>query len=359
MTNVYTPIDSSYKLVFDDEFNGTSLDTSKWTATSGWNIANQVSSPANVSVGGGDMTLTLASASSGSAVDSNYNTFSVPVGAYVEARVYFSGNGSQLYNWPAWWLSGPNWPDAGEHDIAEVLGGRLTVNYHSPSGAHNQGAVPGYWGDAFHVFGIMRNATSADVYWDGNLVASYPTDDNGAGEQMIFDMGSGQGPAAYGATGQLKVDYVHVYENNPNVAAVTPEAGYGGPGDTGDGGTVTPPPPPPPTVTPDKLVLTLSEDRARGTDAQFIAKLDGNQIAGPTSVTSLQSAGSTQDFTYTGTWGSGPHNLEIDFLNDFNNGHNQDRNLYVDQVAYDGANYLAQPDPMYSNGSVNIVVGHA
>ena len=263
MANVYTPIDSSYKLVFDDEFNGTSVNTSKWVVDNGTHMNNVTTSPSNVMEANGDLTLTLASATSGAEVQTPDNTgFTVAVGDYVEARVYFSGNGSQLYNWPAWWISGPNWPAAGENDIAEVLGGNLTVNYHSPSGSHNQGTVPGYWGDNFHVYGLMRNASSVDVYWDGKLVKSYPTDDNGVGEQPIFNIGSGQGsPVAYGAASQLKVDYIHVSSNASDAVAVTPDAGYGGPGDTGGGGT-PPPPPPPPTPSPSGTEITKATDAA-------------------------------------------------------------------------------------------------
>ena len=154
MSNVYIPIDLSYKLVFDDEFNGSSVDTSKWVIDTGPANNNITASASNVSVSGGNLILNFASATSGAEVQTPESGFGVPVGAYVEARVYFPGNGSQIYNWDAWWLSGPYWPAAGEHDIAEVLNGQLTTNYHSPSGAHNNGAVPGYWGDSFHVFGL-------------------------------------------------------------------------------------------------------------------------------------------------------------------------------------------------------------
>src|SRR5207248_2600614 len=70
------------------------------------------------------------------------------------------------------------------------------------------------------------------------------------------------------------------------------------------------PPPPPPQIGPDQLVLLLSEDRFGG-DAQFIAKVDGVQIAGPTAVTTLHSSGQSETFNYTGMWPAGAHDLEI------------------------------------------------
>ena len=33
-------------------------------------------------------------------------------------------NSQTIYNWPAWWVSGPSWPAAGENDIADGLGSR-------------------------------------------------------------------------------------------------------------------------------------------------------------------------------------------------------------------------------------------
>jgi hypothetical protein len=137
------------------------------------------------------------------------NGFLLPVGGYAEARVLFPGNGTSIYNWPAWWTSGPGWPAAGEHDIAEGLGS-LTVNYHSLSGSHNQGVIPGTWSNAFHVYGLHRKATSADVYWDGRLVKSYSTDDNGGAQSLLLNVGRGN-TAVYGTGSQVKVDYVRAW----------------------------------------------------------------------------------------------------------------------------------------------------
>ena len=116
----------------------------------------------------------------------------LPVGGYAEARISFPGNGTAIYNWPAWWTSGPNWPAAGENDIAEGLG-TLTENYHSPSGSHNPSTIPGTWSNGFHVYGLHRMASSADAYWDGQLVMSYATDDNGLPQSLILNVGNGYG----------------------------------------------------------------------------------------------------------------------------------------------------------------------
>jgi len=209
-------VPGSWTLAFDDEFSGTSLDLTKWSKV--WfsedGVMNNVGTySANVSVGGGVLTLQLADANSGALIHTGYGPgrYQLPVGGYAEARVLFPGDGRTIYNWPGWWASGPNWPEAGEHDIAEGLGS-LTVNYHSPSGAHNQGSVPGTWSNAFHTYGLHRKATSADVYWDGVLVKSYPTDDNGAGQSLLLNVGShSSGGNVFGAAGQVRVDYVRAW----------------------------------------------------------------------------------------------------------------------------------------------------
>ena len=198
----------NWNLTFDDEFNGTSLNTTTWNNHNGWTNQNNVTDYAsNIVEGGGNVTLTLASSSSGATIGSNQNVLAV--GDFAEARVYFAGNGTSIYNWPAWWASGPNWPSAGENDIAEGLG-TLTVNYHSPSGALNTGTVAGTWSNAFHTYGIYRAATYCNVYYDGTLVRHYTTSDNGGAEELLFTMGAAN-TLQFGTAGQMKVDYVRVW----------------------------------------------------------------------------------------------------------------------------------------------------
>jgi beta-glucanase (GH16 family) len=195
-------------MIFDDEFNGTALNTNVWSNHNGWTNQNNVTDYAgNVAESNGNLILTLASSTSGAAIGSNQNYLAV--GDFAEARVYFPGSGTTIYNWPAWWVSGPNWPAAGESDIAEGLG-TLTVNYHSPSGAHNTGTVSGTWSNAFHTYGIYRGSNYCNVYWDGQLVRHYTTDDNGGAENLIFTIGAAN-TLQFGAAGQVKVDYVRVW----------------------------------------------------------------------------------------------------------------------------------------------------
>ena len=208
-------VPGSWNLAFDDEFNGTSLDTSKWTTLNGWSMNNVTTETSNVTEGGGVVTLTLSSSSEGAEIDSSpadgagRNGFLLPVGDFAEARIDFPGSGSTIYNWPAWWTSGPDWPAAGENDIAEGLG-TLTTNYHSPGGAYNQGTIPGTWSNGFHTYGLYRGAGFCNVYYDGVLVKTYTTNDNGNPQALLINVGQA-GNAVTGTASQVKVDYVRAW----------------------------------------------------------------------------------------------------------------------------------------------------
>ncbi len=201
-------IPGKWRLVFDSEFDGHQLNRNVWSAHNGWANQNSVTDHlSNVRVADGHAVLTLASPGSGAAIATR--SFGLKVGEYAEARIEFPGNGSTIYNWPAWWTSGPNWPTGGENDIAEGFGS-LTVNYHSPSATHLLGPVPGQWAGAFHTYGIYRGRFYSRVYWDGRLVRTYRTDDNGQPQTLLLTLGAGN-QIKTGPAGAMIVDYVRVW----------------------------------------------------------------------------------------------------------------------------------------------------
>ena len=126
-----------------------------------------------------------------------------------------------------------------------------------------------------------------------------------------------------------------------------------------------PPPPPPAPATvvtgngSDTLVLSISEDayaNGDGTsdangDAAFTVSVDGKQLAGTFYATASHSAGASQNFTLKGDWAPGAHTVTVAFLNDAWGGTaSTDRNLYVNDVTYDGTD-TKQSAALYSTGS--------
>lgn len=203
-------------LVFSSTFN--TLNTRQWaTSWFGGGSMNNVSTPAsNVSVSGGDLVLTLSSPGTGALVNTDPSQvsgggFQFGDGYSVEARIFFPGSGNTWYNWPGFWADGQDWPSDGEIDIAEGLG-NATSNYHSSAGADNSGILPGSWGGGWHTYGVDREAGKNLIYWDGKLVRSYATNDGGAPEYLIFNVGS-SGNAVTGATGAMKVQWVRAWKN--------------------------------------------------------------------------------------------------------------------------------------------------
>jgi beta-glucanase (GH16 family) len=176
----------SWSLVFDDEFTGSSLDTSKWSV--GWfgsGVTKPVNSyetacydPSHVSEANGelDLTLTAQSASCGQPYDGAAVTtnghFQFTYG-FVEVRAWLAGSGSTVYDWPQIWLDGQNWPTDGEIDILEGLGGSACYHWHGPPNGTGYGGCPaGSFAGGWHTFGVDWEPGSVTYYYDGTNVGS-------------------------------------------------------------------------------------------------------------------------------------------------------------------------------------------
>src|SRR5580765_3020812 len=219
------PINSSWNLTFDDEFNGASLNTSKWTAnwlgsptaiTKPINPAETAAyDPAQATVSDGSLHLkAIASPVSVGGVSyadrsgmvQSHDKFEQAYG-YFEAKVFLPGTGGQVANWPAFWTDGESWPTNGEMDIMEGLGGKAAYHFHSPSGGPGSAVNGDYTG--WHIFAGLWEPGSVTFYYDNVEVGKITTGITGAPQYLILNNGIGGYGGATLVPSDMQVDWVH------------------------------------------------------------------------------------------------------------------------------------------------------
>ena len=244
-----TPDD--WGLVWSDEFNGDSLDLSKWgfvvDARGGGNQELQYYVTNNVSVRDGHLT-----------IEARKEQYTGPEGTreYTSSRIRTKNKGDWLHGrfefrarmpqgkgiWPAIWMMPTDnryggWPRSGEIDIMEFLGHEPkrvhgTLHYADLSGRHvingKDFVLPtGSFADDFHLFRLDWGPTGMRWYVDGK---SYHTETkwySGTNTfpapfdekfHLILNVAvGGRWPGNPDATTQfpqaMLVDYVRVYQN--------------------------------------------------------------------------------------------------------------------------------------------------
>lgn len=248
------PISSAspaYTLVFDDEFNGTSLDTSKWST--GWfgsGITQPVQSdelecydPAQVTVTGGNLNLTAISNpetcggvtrpyASGIITTNGLESFTY---GYYEARINVpASSGATVANWPAWWAFAAN----DEVDVLEGLDGAACGTFHSPPGSSATSNCASGNLTGWHTFGALWVPGTVTWYYDNVNIGS--TSDGGiTPDQMELVIGNQIGGAGgpVSIPSDLQVDYVHVWQqgSGPATYSLTTSTSGTGSGSVGGG----------------------------------------------------------------------------------------------------------------------------
>lgn len=289
------------KVSFQDEFDGTSLDTSKWGYQYGCfdpaqrSQAQYTDSPDNVSVHDGHLNLTaryspMKTKWDGSQVprtckngDTTYDApftsgmittktkdgkvlYAAPgTGFYAEARVKLPTARS---SWSAFWGTGTKggWPANGEIDIFESKGydpSFLMSNIHTPRAGNpkktqqHQGAMHGDTATSqskWHTYGLLKTAGAIEFYFDGQMThrvkmsdikgesnpfadpdndlvlklnhmvgGSYLAKHDNWADKTYVDATkfADDYKSADGAGSTMYVDYVRVWEKDPNAPTVT------------------------------------------------------------------------------------------------------------------------------------------
>jgi hypothetical protein len=259
------PGGTNWGLTFDDEFNSTSLDRTKWTPTwtsgDGGTSNNSTMLAANTTVSGGYLHLKTGSGTgvngSGAIVNSDPNygphpgemiTPSSTNATFIEWRALIPGSGVTNHNWPALWLSSENWPGNGEIDAYEGFDQTTT---HLEYGSAGSGPAPAYnnpgtgnvggpvrdWTAGFHTWGVLYSPLAVTIYYDGQVESVYNNSDLGPTYHLLETEPpySLKGPMmlimenAYAhdqtANTDMQVDYVRVWQQG--AASTAPDPGTG------------------------------------------------------------------------------------------------------------------------------------
>ncbi len=234
-----------WNLVWEDEFNGSSLNESNWSyqiGNSGWGnneLQYYTDLSSNVDVNNGVLEITAKEESFMGADYTSARIRSINQGDWtygkMEARIKLPiGQGI----WPAFWMMPTNseyggWPASGEIDIMEFLGHQPAITYgtlhYGYEGNHQYMGISytlpsGTFSGSFHDFTVEWEEDKIRWYVDGNLYQTITEADLGS-YPWVFDQdfhfilnvavggnwpGSPDGSTSFPQT--MEVDYVRVYQ---------------------------------------------------------------------------------------------------------------------------------------------------
>ena len=217
-------------LLWSDEFDGTSLNLSKWQVFNevDWSTGGETSwfAPHNVEVSGGTLKLynREESYNGGQWTGAHIDALYYPQYKYLEARVRHSA--ANTYIWATWWTvgwTGTTWAWPPEFDICEFYGqpdespGQW---YHYGSGGGDyDGSLTGMNEAEWHTYGVYWSETRSPVFYVDGIISSIP-----GGDPTVAHMAaklklttSPNRDTHYSGCplATMEVDYVRVYDSPP------------------------------------------------------------------------------------------------------------------------------------------------
>ena len=227
--------EAGLSLKWSDEFNGNTVDWTKWTAHTGVGHTNELEyytgRPQNAFVSNGMLTIqSQKKAFEGSQYTSarleTAGKFAFTYGR-VEARIKVP---SGLGAWAAFWMLGADkntigWPACGEIDIMQITGKDVKTNHastHATGWDTSHSAAGIDFSQNFHVYGVNWTQNQIQFYVDGKVyqtvvpVAAKPWPFN-TNFYIILNLAiGGTWPGSPDLTApfsqELLVDYVRVYQ---------------------------------------------------------------------------------------------------------------------------------------------------
>jgi beta-glucanase (GH16 family) len=241
---------TNWTLVWSDEFNGSTLNTSNWTAEtgtgdSGWGnneLQYYTNRSENLSVSGGNLAITARKESYGGM---NYTSARIKTQDHynftygkVEARIKLpTGQGL----WPAFWMLGSNitsigWPKCGELDIMERVNSNAYVNgtvHWDSNGQADYGKESGSLDfSQYHTYSVEWDSSYIRWYVDGNLFNEFYIQNNTGGTEefqkpffILLNLAvGGNWPGSPNSStpfpSQMLVDYVRVYQGQSSSPSI-------------------------------------------------------------------------------------------------------------------------------------------
>jgi len=227
-------VPGSWNPIFDEEFNGTTLNPALWST--GWGGPGltgpinteelQCYDPSQIAVSGGELDLNLTAQpqtncplQSGGSINEPYTSamihtqgkFAYTYG-YLETRVWLPGNTNGGVDWPGVWAIGANWPAGGELDLVEGLAGQACWHFHDPTGG--PGGCAGIYTGGWHTFGADWEPGSVTWYYDGTQVGTVT---QGITNTPMFLLATMAADNTYGGPIQtpatLRIDYIRVWQH--------------------------------------------------------------------------------------------------------------------------------------------------